>query len=492
MRAWRFVLRGIAVCAVMTSPGMLGRADGQDGQTVVWERRDYGWLPGRLMEIVGAKPAVIGNTLYVLSGPLTGDPEMSSETFVAVDCATGQVKWTSSARFGPTKHELGIAASAGVLYLLDRDVAKLIAEARMYGIDQKTGRELWKKTLKVSLLGEIDPGLYAGWPAAYPYPDNFLAMDGVKEIVYSASGGGYTSSLLYHDTGDPLFKPDGGGIIWYYDDKRVVYTTRDKIKATDLTSEKELWSRDLPDPPQPRPGAGHAMTVGATIYVVTISNKLYKFDAVSGSVLLEKSLEGKSYDALAFDGKAVLIGSSDGKGSLVAVDHASNQERWKYPNPGRGYIVKLAENGMIFYASSEKGGGLHVLSADRGEKLWSSPLKVEGMATHSDRVFVSSGKSVIALDRSTGKELWRFDDKWPVRFPVTVDTTTGAVYHGSSDRGGFIYALDGASGREIWRHKLENTPSLCPLVVAGGSVLYRQMDDKKYGIVRALKAASKP
>ncbi|MSS70344.1 MAG: hypothetical protein EXS64_02520 [Candidatus Latescibacteria bacterium] len=491
-RARRFVLGSLVICTGMTSPGMLRQADGQDGQTIAWEQRDYGWLPGRLMEFVGVKPTVVGNLLYVLSGPLTGEPEMSSEAFIAVDCATGKTKWKSEARFGPTKHELGIAASAGVLYLLDRDVAKLIAEARMYGIDQKTGRELWKKNLKVSLLGEVDPGLYEGWPTAYPYPDNFLALDGAKGIVSAASGGGYSSSLIYPDTGDPLFKPDGGGIIWYYDDKRVVYTARDKIKAVDLASGAELWSRDLPAPPQARPGTGDAMAIGTTIYVMTTANKLYKFDAVSGSVLLEKSLEGKGYDAFAFEGKTVLVSSSDGKGNLVAVDHASNQELWKYPNPGRGYSVHLAANGTICYASSEKGGGLHVLRADRGEKLWSSPLKAEGIAAHDDRVFVSSEKSVIALDRSTGKELWRFDDRWPVRFPVAVDTTTGVVYHGSSDKGGFIYALDGASGKEIWRHKLENTPSLCPLIVAGGSVLYRQLDDKKYGIIRALKAAPKP
>jgi outer membrane protein assembly factor BamB len=128
----------------------------------------------------------------------------------------------------------------------------------------------------------------------------------------------------------------------------------------------------------------------------------------------------------------------------------------------------------------------------RGERLWSSPLRVEGISAHGDRVFVSSGKSAVALDRLTGKEQWRFDDRWPVRFPATIDATTGVVYHGSGDKGGFIYALDGASGKEIWRHKLENTPSLSPLVVAGGSVLYRQLDDKKYGIIRALKAAPKP
>jgi|GEM_PF-5318117 len=491
-RVWRVVLGYAVVCAVMTSlPGTPGQADGQDAQTVVWERRDYGWLPGRLTEMVGMKPTVVGGILYLLSGPLTGDPEMTSETFVAVDCATGQTKWTSNARFGPTRHELGIAVNAGIIYLLDRDVAKLIAEARMYGLDQKTGRELWKKNLKVSLLGEIDPGVYAGWPTAYPYPDNFLTMNGTKGVVYSAAGGGYSTSLIYHDTGDPLFRPDGGGIIRYYDDKKVVYTTKDKMKASDLTSQAELWSRDLPEAPQARPGAGHALTVGATIYVLTISNKLYKFDAASGAVLLEKTLEGKGYDAFTFDGKAILIGSSDGKGALMAVDHTASRELWAYPNPGKGYSVKLVADGVIYYAASEK-GGLHALSADKGERLWSSPLKAEGIAAHGDRVFVSSGKGVVTLDRLTGKELWRFEDRWPVRFPATVDTTTGVVYHGSNDRGGFIYALDGASGKEVWRHKLENTPSLCPLVVASGSVLYRQLDDRKYGVVRALKAAPKP
>ena len=110
---------------------------------------------------------------------------------------------------------MGIAVHGGVIYLLDRDIAKLIAEARMYGLDQKTGRELWKKTLKVSLLGEIDPDLYANWPHAYPYPDNFLDIKGSKGIVCAAIGGGYSTSLLYHQTGDPLVRPDAGGLIWH-------------------------------------------------------------------------------------------------------------------------------------------------------------------------------------------------------------------------------------------------------------------------------------
>lgn len=487
----RFVVGGIAICAALTSPLTIRQVKGQDRQTVLWEQRDYGWLPGRLMETIGVKPAVVGNMLYVLSGPLTDDPGMTSETFLAIDCATGATKWKSDSRFGPTKHELGVAFNGGIIYLLDRDVAKLIAEARMYGIDQKTGRELWKKTTKLSLLGEIDPNVYARWPLAYPYADNFLAMAGNKGIVYASMGGGYSTALLYHETGDPLFKPDGGGIIWYYGDRVTVYTAKDKIRGTDIVAGADLWSKDFPEPPAARPGTGCGLAVGTAVYIVTATSKLFKFDAVSGSILVEKALDGRGYDALTFDGKAVLISASDPKGSLVAIDHGSNQELWKYSNPGKGYRVVLTGGGAVYYASTDK-GSLHAISGGTGQKLWDLPLKTDGVAAHGDRVFVSSGKNILGLERASGKEVWRFEDKWPVRFPATVDTTTGVVYCGSSDKGGFIYALDGASGKEIWRHKLENTPSLCPLVVAGGSVLYRQLDDKKYGIIRALKAAPKP
>ncbi len=486
----RVVLGGIVVCAALMSPPIIHQARGQDGQTVFWEQRDYGWLPGRLMEMVGVKPAVVGNMLYVLSGPLAEDPGMSSETFMAIDCATGATKWKSDSRFGPTKHELGIGFNGGIIYLLDRDVAKLIAEGRMLGIDQKTGRELWKKSIKLSLLGEIDPNIYVRGPCAYPYAHHFLAMSGNKGIVYAAMGGGYSTALLYHETGDPLFKPDGGGIIWYYGDRVVVYTAKDKIRATDIIAGADLWSKDLPESPTAKPGTGSGLAVGTTVYIVTAAGKLYKFDTASGAVLLEKSLEGKGYDALTFHGKAVLISASDQKGSLVAIDHDANQGLWQYPNPGKGYRVLLADEGVVYYASSDK--GLHAISEDKGQKLWDLPVRVEGIAAHGDRVFVSTGKNILGLERTSGKEVWRFEDKWPVRFPATVDTTTGVVYYGSSDKGGFIYALDGASGKEVWRHKLENTPSLCPLVVAGGSVLYRQLDDKKYGIIRALKTAPKP
>lgn len=485
----RFVLVGIGLLTGLASA--LTTVKAQDGQAVVWEQRDYGWLPGRLMETVGAKPLVSGNLLYLLTGPLSDDPGLTSETFTAIDCATGAAKWKSDSRFGPTKHELGVALNGGILYLLDRDVAKLIAEARMYGIDQKTGRELWKKPTKLSLLGEIDPNTYGRWPRSYPYPDNFLALPGNKGIVYASAGGGYGTSLLYHETGDPILKPEGGGIIWYYGEKVAVYTTRDKIKATDIVAGADLWSKDLADPPAARPGSGAGLAVGTSVYIVSTSGKLAKFDALSGTVALEKSFEGRGYDGLSFDGKAVLISSSDPKGSLVAVDHAANQEIWRYPNPGRGYRVLLAGGGVIYYGPlSDK--GLHAISADNGKKLWDLPLTVEGLEARGDRVFISSGKNILALEPASGKEVWRFEDRWPIRFPVTVDTTTGVVYHGSGDKGGFVYALDGATGKEIWRHKLESSPSLSPIVVAGGSVIYRQVDDKKYGIVRALRAAVKP
>ncbi len=72
-----------------------------------------------------------------------------------------------------------------------------------------------------------------------------------------------------------------------------------------------------------------------------------------------------------------------------------------------------------------------------------------------DVIFVGSNSEIRAVDRATGRDLWRH--RLPVRFLsgrhfVTLLCEEGVLYAAAN---GHLYALDPSTGREIWHNQLE-------------------------------------
>jgi outer membrane protein assembly factor BamB len=66
------------------------------------------------------------------------------------------------------------------------------------------------------------------------------------------------------------------------------------------------------------------------------------------------------------------------------------------------------------------------------------------------RVYIGSEDgNLLALDESTGKLLWHYRTRGPVRGPVAYGN--GVVYFGSGD--GYVYAVNATSGRLVWRKR---------------------------------------
>lgn len=131
----------------------------------------------------------------------------------------------------------------------------------------------------------------------------------------------------------------------------------------------------------------------------------------------------------------------------------------------------VAANGMVF--ALDVSSRLSAFAADTGKSLWSTDLASEaeeddghipgGIAFYKGRVFVTTGfGDVIAVDSTTGQEVWREYVRGPMRSAPTV--RNGRVYALTIDSR--LIALNADTGENLWTHSgLDEVASL----LGGGS-----------------------
>lgn len=159
----------------------------------------------------------------------------------------------------------------------------------------------------------------------------------------------------------------------------------------------------------------------------------------------------------------VYIGSDDG--FLYALESATGRLRWRFETGGAVRARPTADAGSVLVPSDD--GRLYCLDAASGKSDWItaigvSPAPRSGLGTDDYRydnfasaavvngntVFVGTlDGEVVALDRATGSERWRFSAGDAV-------TSTPALHgqillFGSFDHN--VYALDARSGKFLWR-----------------------------------------
>ena len=134
----------------------------------------------------------------------------------------------------------------------------------------------------------------------------------------------------------------------------------------------------------------------------------------------------------------------------------------------------VVADGVVYFGGSN--GTAYALDLETGAEIWSFSVGEEFgitdfVALSDHAVFFRErdgfGIALIAVERNTGMELWRFlppEGETRVRNPVFTD---GVVYTGTSD---FFYALDAETGEELWRFRTEGGapgPAAPPIVVDG-------------------------
>lgn len=92
------------------------------------------------------------------------------------------------------------------------------------------------------------------------------------------------------------------------------------------------------------------------------------------------------------------------------------------------------------------------------------------MSHTQDLLFIGSGRTVAALDRLTGKTVWRI--KLPRLFgsPLTLMTHGAELYAG---RGGYVYCINQRDGTILWERGVNSSGGMVFMTSNGGSASHQ-------------------
>ncbi|HSM14889.1 MAG TPA: PQQ-binding-like beta-propeller repeat protein [Thermoanaerobaculia bacterium] len=235
----------------------------------------------------------------------------------------------------------------------------------------------------------------------------------------------------------------------------------------------ELWRYDLGDarvpriPPHPQVfdwdwQAPTPALADGLVYVGSGDGSFHAVEAATGARRWRFETGGRVRNGAAIDGARVLVGSADHH--VYALDRASGRELWRHDTGGEIDAAPVVVGERVLVAA--RGAGLRALAVATGETLWSHPFWtswVESTPVVADGVaYVGSSdlRCVTALDPADGRVLWRTDvGGWSWGTPLVAgDRVWAAAAAGNpyfvEHRAG-LGALDRATGRPLWRHPLD-------------------------------------
>ncbi len=222
------------------------------------------------------------------------------------------------------------------------------------------------------------------------------------------------------------------------------------------------------------------------------------FDAESGAELWRFVPDTSVYAWITATPEAALIGTRSGR--VYSLDAATGTARWSadlLPDPEYGGRVEwlVLTGDTLFVSLREKlsrtghlsRGIVFALDATSGEQRWRYVNEIAGerhgasaLAVAEGVVLVSDRESndIIALNRATGTERWRFrggETYFGPMHPAVIEN--GTAYFMSMDAN--AYAFDIGSGELIWRSPTKGSGSSAALC---GETLFVQ-----YNILRKLR-----
>jgi outer membrane protein assembly factor BamB len=165
------------------------------------------------------------------------------------------------------------------------------------------------------------------------------------------------------------------------------------------------------------------------------ANRLVVLDGAQGVELFSLELEGPFLDP-------------------VVVDLDGDREN---------EIIVVYENGVI----QRFDRSLNLQWSHTGDRITTAPLIADLNDDGTDDLVVPTfGMEVVALDGSTGFEMWRFYDARteivhsPVGLELNRDRVTDVLF---ATRGGMLHALDGATGWGLWKRTIHGKPAGSPV-----------------------------
>jgi outer membrane protein assembly factor BamB len=196
--------------------------------------------------------------------------------------------------------------------------------------------------------------------------------------------------------------------------------------------------------------------------------------AGAAQAIVWRAQVGTGFSAVSVaEGRACTMGHADGFESIICLDAGSGRVIWKhsYPAPlddklfeGGPTATPLIEDGRVY--SLGRQGELHCLSLSDGRVIWSIQLasaaqvRVPGWGfsgspvSACDLLLLNAGDAGVAVDKHSGKIVWKSADKdagyaAPVVLQPAGPDSAGRVVFAS---GRSIVSVEATTGKELWRY----------------------------------------
>lgn len=201
---------------------------------------------------------------------------------------------------------------------------------------------------------------------------------------------------------------------------------------------------------------------GSSLYFAVTNGYTYSIDRISGTLHWKHEANNASIYPIAF-GTNDLLYLTNFDGKLYAVNKGTGLESWRFKVPGlfMADTEPILSGDTVFFGSRD--GNLFAVDAATGVQKWNFQKKqVDISRFNPDEIIVHFGRfsvddthvyinsstdnALIALDKDTGKEKWRFENygfyfQKPIIFPTSISIMNNKDMY---------YILDKETGKKLF------------------------------------------
>ena len=238
-----------------------------------------------------------------------------------------------------------------------------------------------------------------------------------------------------------------------FDGRVIVGTMGGAVHALDAASGVEQWRTEIDSPVMGSPNYLKT-AAGARIYVIGRADAvLHCLDAATGAILWRSQPIDRCDGSPAVSERVVAFGSCAAALHVFSPDTGALERNIEL-DPDSQIAAGVALDGDWIVSGSRSGKVLQV-SAATGEAAWTNTdIEAEVFTTPAltaQRVVVAGNDGIVyAIDRASGKVVWRFEAGGSPSSPVIAGDKVLAAANGLL----FMLSLDG--GRKLWEFKVSD------------------------------------
>jgi outer membrane protein assembly factor BamB len=368
----------------------------------------------------------------VLVAMATLSPLAAASAEPADDAGAG---WISGVRFAlPAGSPIrgSPVVSGGLVFFGSTD-------GRLHAADARSGKIHWR----LATGGAVDstPAIDSG----YVY---FTSRDGFLYAVAAANGRlawkqALGKDLRPHNYWDYFLSSptiDAGSVI--------VGSGDGSVRSFDARTGRLRWRFDAGARIRSTPAVAEGHVVVGTMdgHVIALHERdgslAWRFATAGASRTFEEVANDATsvFTTPAISGGRVFVGARDG--NLYALDLRGGELLWRTTHDGSSWILSTVADATRLYVGSGSAQIVQAADPATGAEIWHTPIRAAAFSRIRVRgdtlLFTDFAGNVEAMDRQTGRPLWRFP--MGARSLSTPTLDHGIVYCGSDS--GILFALD--------------------------------------------------